>query len=221
MGILSFLIRSFIKYSQNSLDPDTSVRVYNEIESFIQEAKSMKIGELAARTGVSIRSLRYYEQQGLLMPVRNENGYREYSILAEEQVRTIQLYLNLGLSTEQIAGFLHCVLKNKEAFCAEVFPIFRQNCRDRCANPPAEPYQDESGGTHAIDSGGTRIGRSGGMQMSLPRIDLTSFQARLNRMELRWLNLEPNGVRRAKCRSHSGRAEPGRSGSPGGLSGGL
>ncbi|MCT1400201.1 MULTISPECIES: MerR family transcriptional regulator [unclassified Paenibacillus] len=86
----------------------------------------MKIGELAARTGVSIRSLRYYEQQGLLMPVRSENGYREYSILAEEQVRTIQLYLNLGLSTEQIAGFLHCVLKNKEAFCAEVFPIFRQ-----------------------------------------------------------------------------------------------
>ncbi|MCV4234784.1 MerR family transcriptional regulator [Virgibacillus sp. LDC1] len=86
----------------------------------------MKIGELAARTGVSIRSLRYYEQQGLLTPVRNENGYREYSMLAEEQVRTIQLYLNLGLSTEQIAGFLHCVLKNKEAFCAEVFPIFRQ-----------------------------------------------------------------------------------------------
>lgn len=86
----------------------------------------MKIGELAARTGVSIRSLRYYEQQGLLTPVRNENGYREYSNLAEEQVRTIQLYLNLGLSTEQIAGFLHCVLKNKEAFCAEVFPIFRQ-----------------------------------------------------------------------------------------------
>ncbi|MCI1773568.1 MAG: MerR family transcriptional regulator [Paenibacillus lautus] len=86
----------------------------------------MKIGELAARTGVSIRSLRYYEQQGLLTPVRNKNGYREYSVLAEEQVRTIQLYLNLGLTTEQIAGFLHCVLKNKEAFCAEVFPIFRQ-----------------------------------------------------------------------------------------------
>ncbi|EGG31916.1 transcriptional regulator, MerR family [Paenibacillus sp. HGF5] len=114
----------------------------------------MKIGELAARTGVSIRSLRYYEQQGLLTPVRNENGYREYSMLAEEQVRTIQLYLNLGLTTEQIAGFLHCVLKNKEAFCAEVFPIFRQkNRRDRSADSPAESYQDESGGTHAIDSG--------------------------------------------------------------------
>lgn len=46
----------------------------------------MKIGELSARTGVSIRSLRYYEQQGLLAPARHENGYREYSPLAEEQV---------------------------------------------------------------------------------------------------------------------------------------
>lgn len=90
----------------------------------------MKIGELAARTGVSVRSLRYYEQQGLLKPVRDESGYRDYSIFAEEQVRTIQLYLNLGLTTEQIAGFLHCVMKNKEAFCTEVFPIFRQKIEE-------------------------------------------------------------------------------------------
>ena len=86
----------------------------------------MKIGELAAHTGVSLRSLRYYDQQGLLTPVRGENGYREYSLLAEEQVRTIQLYLNLGLSTKQIAGFMQCVLMNKEAFCKEVLPIYRQ-----------------------------------------------------------------------------------------------
>jgi len=66
----------------------------------------MKIGELSARTGVSIRSLRYYEKLGLLTPSRNKNGYRDYSPLAEEQVRTIQLYLGLGLTTEQIAGFL-------------------------------------------------------------------------------------------------------------------
>ncbi|NOJ73338.1 MerR family transcriptional regulator [Paenibacillus alvei] len=86
----------------------------------------MRIGELSARTGVSLRSLRYYEQQGLLTPARHANGYREYSPLAEEQVRTIQFYLGLGLSTEQIAGFLQCVLKNKEAFCQEVLPIYEQ-----------------------------------------------------------------------------------------------
>ncbi|GIP23287.1 MULTISPECIES: MerR family transcriptional regulator [Paenibacillus] len=86
----------------------------------------MKIGELSALTGVSIRSLRYYEQQGLLVPSRQENGYRDYSPLAEEQVRTIQFYLGLGLSTEEIAGFLQCVLKNKEAFCREVLPVYQQ-----------------------------------------------------------------------------------------------
>lgn len=58
------------------------------------------------------------------------NGYREYSSLAVETVETIKLYLNLGLSTEQIAGFLHCVLKNKEAFCAEVMPLYRSKLED-------------------------------------------------------------------------------------------
>jgi DNA-binding transcriptional MerR regulator len=86
----------------------------------------LKIGELSALTGVSVRSLRYYEQQGLLTPVRHDNGYRDYSPYAEEQVRSIQLYLGLGLSTEQIASFLNCVMKNKEAFCQEVLPLYRQ-----------------------------------------------------------------------------------------------
>lgn len=89
----------------------------------------MKIGELAKLTGVSVRSLRYYESQGLISPIRQANGYREYSSLAVETVETIKLYLNLGLSTEQIAGFLHCVLKNKEAFCAEVMPLYRSKLK--------------------------------------------------------------------------------------------
>jgi len=90
----------------------------------------MKIGELAAQTGVSVRSLRYYESQGLITPVRKANGYREYSPLAVETVETIKLYLNLGLSTEQIAGFLHCVLRNKESFCAEVMPLYANKLAD-------------------------------------------------------------------------------------------
>jgi len=44
--------------------------------------------------------------------------------------RTIQLYLDLGLTTEQIAGFLQCVLKNKEAFCREVLPIYREKLEE-------------------------------------------------------------------------------------------
>jgi DNA-binding transcriptional MerR regulator len=90
----------------------------------------LKIGELSRQTGVSIRSLRYYEEQGILSPIRSSNGYREYHDLAVEQVNTIKFYLNLGLSTEQISGFLHCVLKNKEAFCKEVLPIYEEKLKE-------------------------------------------------------------------------------------------
>jgi DNA-binding transcriptional MerR regulator len=90
----------------------------------------VKIGELSKRTGVSIRSLRYYEEQKLLSSVRLPNGYREFTSLAEDQVRTIQLYLALGISTEQIASFLNCVLKNKEAFCEEVLPIYELKLKE-------------------------------------------------------------------------------------------
>lgn len=86
----------------------------------------MKIGELSKITGVSIRSLRYYEEQGILRPMRLSNGYRDYHEFAVEQVNTIKFYLNLGLTIEQISGFLHCVLKNKEAFCQEILPIYEQ-----------------------------------------------------------------------------------------------
>jgi DNA-binding transcriptional MerR regulator len=86
----------------------------------------VRIGELSKLTAVSVRSLRYYERQGLLMPYRTENGYREYSPLAVEQVQTIAFYLKLGLTTEEIGGFLHCVLQNKEAFCRQVVPVYRK-----------------------------------------------------------------------------------------------
>jgi len=90
----------------------------------------VRIGELSRLTGASVRSLRYYEQQGLLTAGRMESGYRVYNRMAVEQVRTIRFYLSLGLSTEQIAGFLNCVLKNKEAFCKEIMPVYRSKLKE-------------------------------------------------------------------------------------------
>ncbi len=96
----------------------------------LKEGWTLKIGELSKATGASIRSIRYYEKQGLITPARTESGYREYHKFAVEQVNTIRLYLKLGLSTEQIAGFLQCVLMNKEAFCNEVLPVYRQKLKE-------------------------------------------------------------------------------------------
>src|SRR5260370_31558923 len=68
----------------------------------------MRISEISRRTGVSIRSLRYYEQKRLLCARRLENGYRDLDEEAVERVQTIQMYLGLGLTTEQIEEILAC-----------------------------------------------------------------------------------------------------------------
>jgi MerR family Zn(II)-responsive transcriptional regulator of zntA len=68
----------------------------------------MRISELADLADVSIRSLRYYEQKGLIKPRRLENGYRDYDQFAIEQVRRIQLSLDLGLNTDEIGRIINC-----------------------------------------------------------------------------------------------------------------
>ena len=69
----------------------------------------MRIGELAARTGVSERSLRYYEQQGLLTADRTPGGQREYPARAVDRVIRIQELFAAGLNSKTIARLLPCM----------------------------------------------------------------------------------------------------------------
>lgn len=69
----------------------------------------MRIGELAERTGVSVRSLRYYEQQGLLASERTTGGHREYAEHAVDRVIRIQELFAAGLSSKKIALMLPCM----------------------------------------------------------------------------------------------------------------
>ncbi|GAA4089001.1 MerR family transcriptional regulator [Nonomuraea soli] len=69
----------------------------------------MRIGDLSERSGVSRRLLRYYEEQGLLTPVRRANGYRDYAESDVAAVRHIRLLLEAGLPTVAIGRLLHCV----------------------------------------------------------------------------------------------------------------
>ncbi|MFG3252056.1 MerR family transcriptional regulator [Streptomyces sp. NPDC048172] len=62
----------------------------------------MRIGELADLTGVSPRSLRYYEQQGLLTPQRAGNGYRAYDRLDAVRAANIRDALDVGLTLEDV-----------------------------------------------------------------------------------------------------------------------
>jgi DNA-binding transcriptional MerR regulator len=69
-------------------------------------AVTMQIGELSQATGVSTRSLRYYEQQGLLRSHRRANGYREFAPSAVEDVVFIQDLYSAGLPSEIIRDII-------------------------------------------------------------------------------------------------------------------
>jgi DNA-binding transcriptional MerR regulator len=67
----------------------------------------MRIGQLAAQTGFSVRTIRFYEQSGLLpAPQRTEGGYRVYDQDAVAQLRFVRSAQALGLSLAEIAEVL-------------------------------------------------------------------------------------------------------------------
>ncbi|MFJ3670348.1 MerR family transcriptional regulator [Streptomyces sp. NPDC090106] len=69
----------------------------------------MRIGELSRRTGASRRLLRYYEEQGLIVPDRGANGYREYDDRSVDRVNQIRGLLDAGLPTRIIKQILPCL----------------------------------------------------------------------------------------------------------------
>jgi len=69
----------------------------------------VRIGEVAERSGVSVRALRYYEEQQLLPAQRSPSGQRRYSPAAVERVQLIQLLYSAGLSSASIVRLLPCV----------------------------------------------------------------------------------------------------------------
>ncbi|MFI6766208.1 MerR family transcriptional regulator [Streptomyces sp. NPDC050355] len=69
----------------------------------------MRIGELARHSGVSARSLRYYETQGLLRGERTPGGQRHYGEWAVDRVIRIQALYAAGLNSKKIAQLLPCM----------------------------------------------------------------------------------------------------------------
>lgn len=83
----------------------------------------MRIGDLAHTTGVSVRSLRYYEQQELLAAERTSGGHRSYGKGAADRVRLIQRLFAAGLSSRSIAALLPCEHTNEVT--AEMLDVVR------------------------------------------------------------------------------------------------
>jgi len=86
----------------------------------------MKIGELAKRTEVPTRMLRYYEEQGLITPRRQQNGYREYDEYLVDRVKKIRGLLDSGIPTRIIGDMLPCLNQPQEILVADPDPELRE-----------------------------------------------------------------------------------------------
>ncbi len=66
----------------------------------------MKIGEVAKHTGLSVKSIRYYHDIGLICAIRGENGYREYGQPQVESLKFIHHSRELGFSLDDCRSLL-------------------------------------------------------------------------------------------------------------------
>jgi len=66
----------------------------------------MLIGDIAARTGLSVSAIRFYEAKGLITPIRSPGGQRRFRRADIRRLSFIRIAQQLGLSIESIAGEL-------------------------------------------------------------------------------------------------------------------
>ncbi|MGY3555529.1 DNA-binding transcriptional MerR regulator [Williamsia sp. R60] len=81
----------------------------SDLKHVIPWGQHMKIGELARITGASVRSLRYYEQQRLLLSRRTTGNQRVYEEDAVERVLLIKELFAAGLNADGVVQLLPCI----------------------------------------------------------------------------------------------------------------
>ncbi len=71
-------------------------------------AALLKIGEVAAESGLSVKTIRYYEDTGLLLPTveRSESGYRLFQPQVLNRLAFIRRSQSLGLTLQEIQQIL-------------------------------------------------------------------------------------------------------------------
>lgn len=90
----------------------------------------MEIHELARRTGVPAKTIRYYEQAGVLPPPRRKpNGYREYDGSDVERLQFVAGARQLDFSLDDIAEIL-ALRDHREAPCRAVLDLLEQKARE-------------------------------------------------------------------------------------------
>jgi len=87
--------------------------------------QNLLIGGLSRRTGVSVRTIRYYEQEGLLAPsCRRSSGYRLYTEQDVEKLRFIRQAKRFGLTLKEIRSIMRRSHQGLQPCCDFVRELF-------------------------------------------------------------------------------------------------
>lgn len=90
----------------------------------------MRIGELATRTGITAKTIRFWESAGLLAdPARTPSGYRDYQPDAIDRLAFIRHAQTAGLTLEEIRQVL-VIADSGHPPCEHVSGLIRQHLTD-------------------------------------------------------------------------------------------
>ena len=127
----------------------------------IVDASQKQIGEVADLTGLSLRTIRYYEEMGLIAPsARSQGGFRLYSDSDVERLMLIKRMKPLDFSLDQMGEVLRALDevvdpaiddRRRDALLARL-DMFRLAAEERCASlrtqlDAAEGFAESLSGT--------------------------------------------------------------------------
>ena len=92
----------------------------------------MNISEVSETTGLPVKTIRYYEEIGLITPDRTANGYRFFSDADRHKLAFLGRAWSLGFSIDACRSLLH-LYNNRDRASADVKQIARTQLIDACA----------------------------------------------------------------------------------------
>jgi len=99
-------------------------------------AQGLTIGDLAARTGLAVSAIRFYETHDIVKPLRNKSGHRRYGRSDIRRLSFVMAAQKLGFSLSEIAPHLRRLPDHKaptKADWTRISRTFRQDIDARIA----------------------------------------------------------------------------------------
>ncbi len=76
-------------------------------------SQGLSIGAVAARTGLAVSAIRFYETHGLVGPIKNASGHRRYDRSDIRKLSFVMIAQELGVSLRELSGLMQTLPKGR------------------------------------------------------------------------------------------------------------